>query len=249
MNSNKLNLKIWYLYHSGFAVKTNNHLLIFDYYTKPGTDFNGLLNTSHLSTEELSDQNVIVFSSHRHPDHFDKRILEWSDIVPNINYVLSDDIKIPVVNHDKNILSVHFNKEYTLDNIKITTLHSTDEGVAFFIKIDGINIYHAGDLNWWYWNEETKHYNDTMAGQYKHEIDLLKGKNIDVAFLPMDPRLEENYLLGVDYFIKTINPRIVFPMHFGDNYKVFDWLKKDQRAESYRNRILTISHSSESFIL
>lgn len=249
MNFNKLDLKVWYLYHSGFAVKTNNHLLIFDYYTKDGTDFDSLLKTNNLSMDELSNQNVIVFSSHRHPDHFDKRILEWSDKIPNIRYVLSDDITIPAHKRDKNIFSPHFNKEYSINNIKINTLHSTDEGVAFLIEIDGNNIYHAGDLNWWHWNGETKHYNDSMAGQYKHEIDLLKGKNIDVAFLPMDPRLEENYILGVDYFMKTLNPSVVFPMHFGDNYKVFDWLKKDHRADNYRNQIITISHSSESFHL
>ncbi|ROR22117.1 L-ascorbate metabolism protein UlaG (beta-lactamase superfamily) [Mobilisporobacter senegalensis] len=247
MDSNKLDLKVVYLYHSGFAVKTKNHLLIFDYYSKPGTDFNNLI-TDISPIEELEAQNIIVFSSHRHPDHFDKRILDWTEMLPNIQYVLSDDIKFGK-NINKNILFVHFNREYSLDNLEIHTLHSTDEGVAFYIETDGINLYHGGDLNWWHWNGETKHYNDTMAGQYKHEIDLLKGKKIDVAFLPMDPRLEENYLLGIDYFIKTLQPEIVFPMHFGENYKVFDWLNKDDRADNYRPRIQNITHIGETFVI
>lgn len=249
MISKNFNLKVWYLFHSGFAVKTNNHLLIFDFYSKPDTNFNELLESAHLSMEELTNQNIIVFSSHKHHDHFDKRIFSWSEKLPNIQYVLSDDIKIPDGNQERNILSVHCNKEYILDNIKINTLHSTDEGVAFFIEIDGVTLYYAGDLNWWHWNGETNHYNATMANQYKHEIDLLTGHEIDIAFVPMDPRLEENYLLGIDYFMKTMNPSILFPMHFGENYKVFDWLKKDQRADSYRNRIQIISHLGETFLL
>lgn len=247
MNSNKPHLQVWYLYHSGFAVKTRDHLLIFDYYSIPGTDFNKLLNDS-FSLEELCKENIIIFSSHRHPDHFDKRILDWSKTLPNIQYVLSDDIRLPN-NNDKRILTVHFNKEYTLNDLKMNTLHSTDEGVAFYIEIDGASLYHGGDLNWWHWNGETKHYNDTMAGQYKHEIDLLKGKKIDVAFLPMDPRLEENYLLGLDYFMKTLQPEIAFPMHFGKNYRVFDWLKKDERANNYRTYIQNITHTGETFLI
>ena len=27
--------KIYYIYHSGFAIKTENHFLIFDYYKEP----------------------------------------------------------------------------------------------------------------------------------------------------------------------------------------------------------------------
>lgn len=240
-------IKVWYLYHSGFAVKTQNHFLIFDYYTKPNTPFYGSLKDGRISIEEIKEEKVIVFSSHSHPDHYDKRIFEWRSKMPHIQYVLSDDITNMKSFQKEEVLSVHFNKEYTLGDIKISTLHSTDEGVAFLIEIDGITIYHAGDLNWWHWNGEIKQYNDTMAGQYKHEIDLLKGKSIDIAFLPMDPRLEDKYLLGVDYFMKNINPEVVFPMHFGDNYNVFDWLSKDEQADDYKKRIQIIADIGQQF--
>ena len=46
-------------------------------------------------------------------------------------------------------------------------LKSTDEGVAFLVEVNGVVIYHAGDLNWWHWDEEPKSWNNDMAARFK----------------------------------------------------------------------------------
>ena len=43
--------------------------------------------------------------------------------------------------------------------VRIRTLKSTDEGVAFLVEAEGKSIYHAGDLNWWYWEGEPLSWN------------------------------------------------------------------------------------------
>ena len=82
--------RIWYLYHSGFAVKTAEHLLIFDYW-KERPKGKGL-DSGVVDPSALTDENVIVFASHAHGDHYNRRILSWGETIPNLRVVLSDDI-------------------------------------------------------------------------------------------------------------------------------------------------------------
>ena len=45
-------------------------------------------------------------------------------------------------------------------------------------------------------------------------------EKINVAFFPVDPRLEENTFLGGKYFVQELHPEIIIPMHFGKSYNV-----------------------------
>ena len=42
---------------------------------------------------------------------------------------------------------------------------------------------------------------------------------------------------------------MVFPMHFWENYDVFDSLFSDERTSRYRDRIVRISHRGEICVL
>lgn len=240
--------EIWYLFHSGFAIKTDRHFLIFDYYPGIGSPLTGPLEQGLLSFDMMRDRQVVLFASHRHPDHFDRRVLSWRESIPGIRYVLSDDIRLRGEKDAADILWVHFGKKYSWDGLSLRTLHSTDEGVAFLLEVDGLTIYHAGDLNWWHWNEESEQCNASMAGQYRKEIDSLAGVAIDLAFVPLDPRLEENYRLGMEYFLKKAHPSMVFPMHFGDDFSVFQRLQLDITTASWKNQVTEITHRGQHFL-
>jgi len=41
---------------------------------------------------------------------------------------------------------------------------------------------------------------------------------IDIAFVPVDPRLGVNTLEGVELFYKVLKPKLIVPMHFSDDY-------------------------------
>ena len=43
------------------------------------------------------------------------------------------------------------------------------------------------------------------------EIDKLKDIVIDIAFVPLDPRQENQYAWGMDYFMKHTHTKYVFP--------------------------------------
>ena len=156
-------MKITYLDHSGFAVEYKKYVLIFDWYKGKLPEFD-------------SEKEIYVFSSHSHYDHFDRKIFELENIYPNVRYVLSADITEKPV--PSKVWFVIADKEYRIGNLKVQTLHSTDAGVAFLVYVDDRIIYHAGDLNWWHWEEESEYYNEQMRMDYQKEIHKLKNIRI-----------------------------------------------------------------------
>jgi len=232
---------VWYLYHSGFAVKTAGHFLIFDYWRDtPGKG----LDSGAINPKELVGQDVIVFVSHRHGDHYNPVILNWWRELPGLRYVLSDDVPSA-----PGALMASKNKTYKQSDFTVETFASTDEGVAFLVCIDGLRIYHAGDLNWWHWAGESDSYNAQMSADYRGQIDLLGKEPIDLAFVPVDPRLEEQYALGIDYLMRSAQVRCAVPMHFGQESAVVERLLADPVTAGYRERILPLTRRGQSVLL
>ncbi|NLL38438.1 MAG: MBL fold metallo-hydrolase [Clostridiales bacterium] len=241
----KLGAKIWYLAHSGFAVQTAGNFLVFDYSNPAPCKEGRGLKSGVIDQEEISKFNVMFFASHAHGDHFNPEILELDKKIKNLHFVLSHDIGRRRV---RNLTLAHPNQEYQINGVFVRTLESTDEGVAFIVEVDGLKIYHAGDLNWWHWEDEPDEENQAMARRYKGQIDMLKDESFDFAFVPVDTRLSDAYLWGLDYLMGTVNVNMVFPMHFWENYDVFDSLFSDERTSRYRDRIVRISHRGERFV-
>ena len=233
-----MNAKVWYLYHSGFAVQTAGHFLVFDYWRdKPG---GAGLESGVIEPASITDKDVVVFVSHKHSDHYNRKILQWKDIIPRLRIILSDDIRPP-----GGALMIGPGRSLTQPDLTVQTLRSNDEGVAFIVDIDGLRIYHAGDLNWWHWEGEPDDYNDGMAASYKSQIDQLADKPIDIAFVPVDPRLEEQYAWGIDYLMKTVEVRNAIPMHFGADFSIVKRLLEDPISLNYRDRIANLAKRGE----
>ena len=83
------NMKLTYIYHSCFALETDNLTIIFDYFKDSGeTPSGGQVNDYMLTCPG----KLYVLSSHSHYDHFNKEILKWKLRRPDIQYILSKDI-------------------------------------------------------------------------------------------------------------------------------------------------------------
>ncbi|MGL4790797.1 MAG: MBL fold metallo-hydrolase, partial [Anaerotignaceae bacterium] len=221
-------MKVKYLNHSGFSVELEKSILVFDYYTQNG---------KHDYIEE-SDKEIIFFVSHFHQDHFDKAILKWEG---KASFVVDEGVD----NIKGEVLRVVPNKTYEFRGFKIETLKSNDEGVAFLVEGEGKVIFHAGDLNWWHWNGESESFNKDIEKSFKDEINKLKGRKIDVAFLAADHRLEDKYYLCVDYFIKEIGAVKIFPMHFWRRYEMCDKLIEKIGSDA----IMKITNENQEFYI
>lgn len=225
-------MKITYIYHSCFSVELENCILLFDYFKGKLPDFN-------------KNKKLYVFSSHSHGDHFSKSIFDLQKIHPDITYILSDDIYVLKSN---NIHFMSADEKLKLDNLEIHTLESSDLGVAYIVNVENKTIYHAGDLNWWHWEgENSPDENKFAENKFKSAINKITGANIDMAFIPLDPRQGEQYYLGFDYFMRNTNTTIAFPMHLWDDYSLINKFKKSDYAKSYEDKIIEINHSNEAF--
>ena len=141
---------VWYLGHCGYAVKTRNHFLIFDYQqTYDGRQRKSMpsrcsLDRGWIDPEEIKALRVRVFVSHSHEDHYDPVIFTWRKVVPDIAYYFgwkADDD--PAYNY-----LIGPRGELTSGGLTIATINSHHSGVpevAWLIKVDGLVIYHNGD--------------------------------------------------------------------------------------------------------
>ncbi|RGO27957.1 MBL fold metallo-hydrolase [Dorea sp. OM02-2LB] len=223
---------VTYIEHSGFSVELPECTLLFDYYLGKLPEF-------------PKEHPLIVFASHVHGDHFQKKIFQLREQYQEVYFVLSDDI--PKKYDAPDVIWVSSDVKVTVAGCEITCLKSTDEGVAFLVKCGEKTVYHAGDLNWWHWEEESATYNDEMKQNYQREVDKLEGCKIDAAFVPVDPRLEDAYFWGIDYFMRKTDTKEVFPMHFWGKYETIDCLIRQKETEDYRDRIAEIDWKGERF--
>ena len=234
-------MKITYIQHSGFMAELDRHVLVFDYYKGRLPDFN-------------RDKQMVVFASHGHYDHFQNCIFDWAFEFPDIRYVLSSDIRagIPSSLSEEKVFSIRAGRRESIggeEDMTVRTFHSTDLGVAFIVETEGKRLYHAGDLNWWHWEEETDRYNMLMKRAYQREINKMQGLHIDAAFVPLDPRLGEQYYWGMDYFMRHTDTDIVFPMHMQGDYGLYDRLMKEDSSAGYRDKVAHITREGQEFIL
>lgn len=232
-------MKITYIHHSSFSVELEHVTLLFDYYKGKLPEFS-------------RDKPLLVFASHSHADHFDPVIFKLGEEREDVCYILSKDIsrrKVP----ETQLNRVRFVKAgetfiTELGDMTVETFKSTDEGVAFWLSGEGKQIYHAGDLNNWWWDGEDKAWNHNMAADYSREIGKMAGRHADIAFVPLDPRQEGKYHLGMDEFMEKVSADAVFPMHFWRDYGIIQKLKEDPCSAGYREKIVEIHKEGEEFI-
>ncbi|MEW6622421.1 MAG: MBL fold metallo-hydrolase [Bacillota bacterium] len=194
-------IHVTFFYHSCVAVETSSAHLLFDFY--PRKPF--------IPIPFPDGKKIYIFSSHGHGDHFHPYIFEENFAHSPVHYVLSDDIKTRP--QGKSILWVKPHQTYNLDDLTIKTFGSTDAGVSFLVKVNGFQLFHSGDLNWWHWKHFTKEEQEAERVNYQKEVKQLAKYSIDLAFVPVDPRLGDASHLAAHYFIEQVRPRYLVPIH------------------------------------
>lgn len=230
-------MKVTYIEHSCFSVELEKVILLFDYFKGELPVFD-------------EDKTIYVFSSHNHHDHFDILIFQLLSRYPNVKYVFSKDIKRKFgrkffnthgVSHSvyEKIEFISSNQTLETLDLKVETLKSTDEGVAFIVTADNKTIYHAGDLHLWVWKHKSESNNENMKEQFEIEMAKIKNRHFDAAFVVLDPRQEEQFHLGFDYFMKNTNTEKVYPMHCWNDTSVIERLKAMECSEIYHHKIIS----------
>lgn len=229
-------MKITYVGHSGFFVELAHTVLLFDYWEG---DLPAI----------PADKRLYILVSHRHGDHFNPEIFRLCSPGREVFYLLSDDIGAHRIPEEAAGCTVRLGPcaRWHDDRIQVETLRSTDEGVAFWVECEGKKLYHAGDLNDWQWPGEDPAWNRRMAADFRRDLEPLRGRKMDAAFLPLDPRQGEEAAAGLDYFLTVADARAIYPMHCWEDYTVIDrWLREHPHSP-FRSRIIHITRRGECF--
>lgn len=221
-------MKITYIFHSGFLVETEPCYYLFDYYRGELPPLN-------------PEKPILVLASHCHGDHYNPAVfgLLKDRGMKAVAAILANDIKkkkypegLPLLDADGcedmavlngHILKVCHSREYVLPfQTRLRTLLSTDSGVACLLSCPEGNFFHAGDLNDWIGEDMSEAERRQMTGSYRASLRALAGVSLDAACLPLDPHLGSHYADGALYFLRTINVKQVWPMHFWDRPEIID---------------------------
>jgi ankyrin repeat protein/L-ascorbate metabolism protein UlaG (beta-lactamase superfamily) len=198
--------QVWYLGHSGWAIETRNHFLVFDYMPPEATPDQPNLLNGCIDAAALANKKVMVFASHEHGDHYNANIFQWRDQIPQITYVMG--FRPPNATGYEYITP---HESRTFDGVKITTIPANDSGEGFLVEADGLTLFHAGD-----------HACRTrdLSGNYTPEIQFLaqRGARPDIAMLPVSGCNFGDQVavkIGTEYTLETLQPKLFLPMHGG----------------------------------
>ena len=205
---------LWYLGNCGYLIKTRNHSLIFDYWTRGQTPTEPSLSNGYINPSEIASDNVTVFVTHEHRDHFDSTIFGWTGQIPKLQYVfgfhpdsLQEDQRQGYAGQPYEYVGPGMTK--TIDGMQVMAVRSNDAGVGFVIKVDGLTIYHAGDLAGWL--------PDQKVG-FTSQIDSIDAAfgEVDIALVNVTGCHHQDTLAlaeGTEYTITKLQPKLVIPTH------------------------------------
>ncbi|WP_051261765.1 MBL fold metallo-hydrolase [Desulfovibrio inopinatus] len=206
------------IHHNCFIVNINNTSLLFDY---PQSDF--LPSGCHeILSQQLSGRRCIAFASHSHRDHFCPNLSTVLSSTNHATWIVSDDIAdmypeaLP-----EHVIVMEPQQTYHGRDFDVTTLESNDLGVAFCITINGIRIYHGGDLAKWRWPKAPPNVDRAVRLGWNKALANIADFAPHIAFSNADTRVAD--FSGALDVIRIIQPDIFVPMHvFGNTSWIND---------------------------
>ena len=219
---------VWYTEHSGWAVKTANHLLVFDYFKPdPAPDQPAMAN-GWIVPAAIKDLPVAVFISHSHADHYSPAVFDWRKEIKNITYIAGFK---PEGKDGYQLLATH--EKHVINGMEIIPIESNDSGQGYFVKVDDVTIFHPGD----HANRQRD-----FSGPFCKEIDFLadQGLKADILFAPVSGCGFGDIVAvkkGDYYVMDRLAARHVFPMHAQGNPLQYQQFAKEAKDRGYDNTI------------
>ncbi|MDD2244768.1 MAG: MBL fold metallo-hydrolase [Dysgonamonadaceae bacterium] len=238
-------MRVTYIFHSCYVVECEGFSMIFDFYkdTKQ-TDGSMWVNDYLLNKKE----DLYVFCSHSHPDHYNNEILRWKERKKNVHFIFSNEVAESTGEKLADVVYLDKCSIFEDENLMVKAFGSTDIGGSFLIKVGEKYIFHAGDLNNWHWSEEVPSAEALIyENNYLCELELMAEdvEHLFLAMFPVDPRLGKNYMKGAEQFVSRIQTNYFLPMHFSEQYESANAFA--DIAKTHNCKYLTLSHQGQSF--
>jgi ankyrin repeat protein len=165
----------WYLNHRGWAVKTREHLLVFDAeefgVARPAEP---CLANGFLTPEEVSGENLVALYTCYHGDPGELAYVHGlTDKAASATYLHLQEDRF---RGGDNCVYLKPGEGHELNGVTVTTINgfTGDPTLAYVCEIDGVSVFYAG-------------FNPADPAQFKQDIDDLAKQldQVDLAFLPI----------------------------------------------------------------
>ncbi|MFC2141340.1 ankyrin repeat domain-containing protein [Acidobacteriota bacterium] len=247
----------WYMGHAGYAVKTKNHFLLFNYSygSGAGQPVEPRLANGRIHLDEIADCRTIVFAGSPHPSHHHpERYNIWQKTHKNISFVYSFEDKVGRnPRYFKDVEGPEYfylpdGEKKTVQGVKVETIPVSGfgpRGSGFLVEADGLVIFYGGNhlLG-----------SESQREAFRKPIETLKdrGLEIDLLILPGNFALGRIFpinLEGVDYAVKTLKPKACLAS--GGDSTEFVLLEVGAALEKYKDhtKIFCPEHRGDMFIL
>lgn len=195
-----LTAEVTYLKHSGFCVATDSNALIFDY-------------IGGQPAPKIGRAGTIIFISHSHGDHLSPAALDMR-ARGGCALVVGEDVDTPLAD-----ARMSPGDTLNISGARVRAFGSTDQGVSFLVQSGGISVFHAGDLNFWHWEDESTREEVAQAERaFEAVLDTIDpALPVDIAMFPVDPRLGARCGEGAIRFARRVRPRVIIPMHWWED--------------------------------
>ena len=132
-----------------------------------------------------------------------------------------------------------------ISGLEIIPIESNDSGQGYFVKVDGVTIFHPGD----HANRQRD-----FSGPFKKEIDFLadQGLKADILFAPVSGCGFGDIVAvkkGDYYTMDRLSARHVFPMHAQGNPLQYQQFAKEARDRGYDNTFCCPEFPGDCFFI
>lgn len=241
-------MTITYIYHSCYLLEFSNFSILVDFYEDAEKENGKFWVKDYLLSKK---EDLYVLCTHSHADHYNPEVHDWKLKKENIKYIFSKEmLDAGVVAHPEGIIFLDKLEVFEDSRIKVKAFGSTDIGGSFLIEVDGKQIFHAGDLNNWHWNEEVPKMEATgYENNYLCELELITEfvEHLFLAMFPIDLRLGKDFMKGAEQFVKRIPTEYLLPMHFGEHYNKANLF--EDFAKQHGCNYLKINYKGETYKL
>ena len=220
-------IQVTYINHSGFFVSAGETLLVFDDASEKADTEDDAGDGRVTRALVSAHKRTLFFTSHAHADHFNPHIYDFPG--ETVYYILGDDVPEKYSGY-----RLSEGDKLTVGGAKVTAFGSTDEGVSFYVDLNGWTFFHAGDLNLWHWREHsTLKEIEQSEREYELAVAPLIGQPVDIAFFPVDPRMGEMHDAGALHFLMHVKPCVFIPMHWwGREDVAIEFARKNQEKHT-----------------
>ncbi len=235
---------VTYFYQSAFTVTLNKTLMVFSYRQ---TGLSQVAENQRLNDKDFQGfNNILVFVPNASAEHHDTAIYEWKRSFP-ITYILPQDAARSAP-RAANVRVCREGDHFTVGHSEINVYGSTDTGLSYLVSAEGVNVFHAGDLNLWHWREEnTLREIGKAEALFYEKVKQIPRDRIHICMFPLDPNLGGLYDAGANHLIMSLRPRVFFPMHFGSRAEIAN--EYARRGFSRRTVIFALTQVRESALV